>query len=101
MKWHRFVIFLIVWIVNLTLLTPTILYAADQTPAPLLRKGLSITGSFLSQAAQEPDDSPFRAVFSRYATWLALVACSSTLALLGAVAIAARIRRIPGGDDER
>ncbi len=100
MKWYCSVIFLVL-LVSLLLLTPRTLDAAEQTSAPLSRNGLSMTGSFLSQISQEPDDSPLRAVFSRYATWLALVACSSTLALIGSAAIVARIRRISGGDDER
>jgi hypothetical protein len=40
-------------------------------------------------------------LFNRYAIWLLLVFCSSMLALLGAAAIAARMRRIAGGDDEK
>ncbi|WP_156926349.1 hypothetical protein [Chloroflexus sp. Y-396-1] len=100
MKWYWSVIFLVL-LISLPYLIPIILDAAEQTSAPLSRNGLSMTGSFLLQISQEPDDSPLRAVFSRYATWLALVACSSTLALIGSAAIVARIRRISGGDDER
>jgi len=61
----------------------------------------AITGTTSSRLTQEPEPSLIGALLSRYATWLMLIVCSSTLALFGAAAIAAQMRRIAGDDDDR
>ncbi|WP_298821037.1 hypothetical protein [Chloroflexus sp.] len=55
----------------------------------------------VSAAQPAPEDSLIEALLGRYAVWLMLVICSSSLALLGAAAIVTRIRRIAGDDDDR
>ncbi|WP_041470302.1 hypothetical protein [Chloroflexus aggregans] len=64
----------------------------------------TITDTSLARLVQEPEPSLMGLIgtlLSRYATWLMLIMCSSTLALLGAAAIAAQMRRIAGNDDDR
>lgn len=58
------------------------------------------TNAIIPRTAQEPEESLISALLGRYATWLMLVMCSSMLALVGAAAIVARMRRIAGDDDD-
>ncbi|MCS6889553.1 MAG: hypothetical protein NZQ09_15210, partial [Chloroflexus sp.] len=52
------------------------------------------------RTGQAPEESLIGALLGRYAMWLLLVMCSSMLALAGAAAIVARMRRIAGDDDD-
>lgn len=58
------------------------------------------TNAITPRTTQEPEESLISALLGRYATWLMLVMCSSMLALVGAAAIVARMRRIAGDDDD-
>lgn len=71
--------------------------SAAATPSPTLT---ITTNAITSRTAQEPEESLISALLGRYATWLMLVMCSSMLALVGAAAIVARMRRIAGDDDD-
>lgn len=75
------------------------LSAVSSTPTP--PRALNTTMPFATlRTGQAPEESLVGALIGRYATWLLLVMCSSMLALAGAVAIVARMRRIAGDDDE-
>ncbi|WP_298401940.1 hypothetical protein [uncultured Chloroflexus sp.] len=71
--------------------------SASATPTPTLT---ITTNAITPRTAQDLEESPISALLGRYATWLMLVMCSSMLALVGATAIVARMRRIAGDDDD-
>ncbi|WP_322821992.1 hypothetical protein [Chloroflexus sp.] len=98
-RWGWFV--LIAVCVTLSMIAPPSLYAAHGVTFSVISEQKIAGDHGLSRLSQEPEPSPISALFNRYAIWLLLVFCSSMLALLGAAAIVARMRRIAGGDDEK
>lgn len=98
-RWGWFV--LIALYVIIAIVTPPSLRATHGVTFSPIPEQMIAGDHEQSRLNQEPEQSPISALFNRYAIWLLLVFCSSMLALLGAAAIAARMRRIAGGDDEK
>jgi hypothetical protein len=98
-RWGWFV--LIAVCVTIAVIAPPSLHAAHSVTLSAIPEQTIAGDHMSSRLRQEPEQSPISALFNRYAIWLLLVFCSSMLALLGAAAIAARMRRIAGGDDEK
>lgn len=98
-RWGWFV--LIAVCLTIAVIAPPSLHAAHNVTFSAIPEQTIAGDHGSSRLRQEPEQSPISALFNRYAIWLLLVFCSSMLALLGAAAIAARMRRIAGGDNDK